>query len=104
MDNIKKSLIWWKALSEDEQQSVMFKFGFNHETLTDSQIEDLFFMEISTVPEMRRSNIDYFKVKEIAGVCLKGISCNLCDFIDRDAGKLNNCIVKYYETYHTKKL
>jgi hypothetical protein len=103
---IEKSIIWWNALSEKDKQSVMFKGGYDSlhtEFISVNEIKELFFMEITSTPEMRKSKIDYFKVRNIDGVCLKGISCNLCDFIDREQGKLNSCIIKYYEKYHSKK-
>ena len=106
MDINEKSLIWWNKLSQDEKVSSLVKAGYNIsllENISNVDIKNIFFIEITSIPEMRKSNIDYFNVRGIDGVCLKGISCNLCDFIDREHGKLNNCIIKYYEKYHTKK-
>lgn len=58
-------------------------------------------VQVPDVPDM--NNIDYSLVRNIDGHCFKGISCNLCDSIDRNKGHINSCIKKYALQYPTKR-
>jgi len=51
-------------------------------------------------------NIDYDKVRAIGreSYCIKGISCNLCDSIDRRRGVINNCVTTYAQRHFNLKI
>jgi hypothetical protein len=54
---------------------------------------------LAAVPE--RKDMDYDKVRTIGKeqYCIKGISCNFCDFMDREKGKINNCVQEYVKRH-----
>ena len=54
---------------------------------------------LAAVPD--RKDMDYEKVRAIGKehYCIKGISCNLCDFIDREKGKINSCVSEYVKRH-----
>ena len=58
-----------------------------------------FYTLLATVP--KRKDMDYDKVMAIGREkhCIKGISCNLCDFMDRDRGKINSCVQEYVKRH-----
>ena len=54
---------------------------------------------LAAVPE--RKDMDYEKVMAIGKekYCIKGISCNFCDFMDREKGKINSCVQEYVKRH-----
>ena len=54
---------------------------------------------LAAVPELK--DMDYEKVRAIGKekYCIKGISCNFCDFMDRDRGKINSCVQEYVKRH-----
>lgn len=58
-------------------------------------------LEVLSLKIPDRKDIDYNKVRDIGKekYCVKGISCNFCDFMDRDKGKINNCIQEYIKRH-----
>ena len=54
---------------------------------------------LAAVPDCK--DMDYDKVRAIGRekYCIKGISCNFCDFMDRDRGKINSCVQEYVKRH-----
>ena len=54
---------------------------------------------LAAVPDHK--GIDYDKVRAIGKekYCIKGISCNFCDFMDRDRGKITSCVQEYIKRH-----
>ena len=61
----------------------------------DMQYEPL----LAAVPDCK--DMDYEKVRAIGKEqhCIKGISCNLCDFMSREKGKINSCVSEYVKRH-----
>ena len=53
----------------------------------------------AAVPDYK--DMEYDKVRTIGKekYCIKGISCNLCDFMDREKGKINSCVEEYVKRH-----
>ena len=54
---------------------------------------------LAAVPECK--DMDYEKVRAIGKekYRIKGISCNFCDFMDREKGKINSCVQEYVKRH-----